>query len=352
MGSLLFASGRRIGHTPGVFVIAEGGVNHNGRLELGLRLIDAARDAGADAIKFQTFRASALVAPSAPKAEYQKRTSGAQETQFQMLQSLELSHEAHIQLRDYALEQGLVFMSSPFDMQSADMLVELGVPAIKLGSGELTNEPLLRHVAGLGLPVLFSSGMAHLWEVDRAVHVLSEAGCKDLGLMHCVSLYPTPPDLSNVRATRTLKDLYPSISVGFSDHTEGVAVSVAAVALGATMIEKHLTLDRAMPGPDHAASLDPEGFGLMVRMIREVEQSLGDGRKRPAPGEDTMAGIARRSLHVAQDVPQGHVISPEDLAIWRPAHGLAPTHFDEVVGMRAARALTQGEALTWQMLKA
>lgn len=348
MGRIEFNGGEReIGERPGAFVIAEAGVNHNGDIDLGLKLVDAAARAGADAVKFQTFRASRLVAPSAPKARYQVASGPEGESQSQMLEKLELDYAQHVTLRDHAHARGLVFLSSPFDEESVDLLVKLGVAAIKLGSGELTNLPLLDHVAATKLPLILSTGMSYLSEVDLAVRRVREAGCVGLALMHCVSLYPTPEELVNLRAMTTLKNVFPDVPVGFSDHTPGVAMSVAAVARGAVCIEKHLTLDQRLPGPDHAASLEPEAFAQMVAMIREVEAGLGHGRKEPMAGEEEMRQVARRSLHVAHDLEEGHVIRREDLAVWRPASGLDARHLEDVIGMRTSRALRGGEALTW-----
>lgn len=351
MGIIEFKAGERLlGKGSGAFVIAEAGVNHNGDLDLGLKLVDAAASAGADAVKFQTFRASRLVAPTAPKARYQEASGPDGESQSQMLEKLELDYAQHVALRDHAHEQGLVFLSSPFDEESVDLLVKLGVSALKLGSGELTNLPLLDHVAATSLPLILSTGMSYLSEVDAAVRRVRAAGCTGLALMHCVSLYPTPESLVNLRAMTTLKSVFPDVPVGFSDHTPGVAMSVAAVARGAVCIEKHLTLDQQLPGPDHAASLEPEAFAHMVAMIREVEAGLGHGRKEPMPGEEEMRQVARRSLHMARDLDEGQILTREDLAVWRPADGLDASHLEDVIGMRASRALRKGEALTWGVI--
>lgn len=350
MGQIRFDAQHVLGKTPGAFVIAEGGVNHNGDMALGFELIDAAAEAGADAIKFQTFKASRLVAPSAPKAEYQTSSGPEGESQKEMLKKLELSMDQHRQLQAHAAKRDLMFLSSPFDEQSVDLLVALGVEAIKLGSGEVTNVPLLQHAARTGLPVILSTGMSYLSEVDEAIRIVHDAGCAHLALMHCVSLYPTPPEFVNLKAMTTLQHAYAHLSIGFSDHTMGLAVSVAAVARGATMIEKHLTLDRQMEGPDHAASLEPEQFKLMVSMIREVEASLGDGIKAPVAGESEMRAVARRSLHIREAIGAGDVLTEAHLAVWRPSHGLASRHLDDVLGRRVVRDMTPGEALQWKDL--
>ena len=348
MGQLVFASGRALGSGPGAFVIAEAGVNHNGDLALARGLVDAAAEAGADAVKFQTFRASDLVAAGAPKAAYQRREAP-HESQRAMLERLELGRAQHAELQGYARERGLVFLSSPFDFQSVDLLVELGVPALKLGSGELTNLPLLRYAARTGLPLLLSTGMAFLGEVDvaaRAVLSTQPPAALDLALLHCVSRYPAPLEHANVQAMVTLrKAIGGPVRFGYSDHTPGPAAPAAAVALGARVIEKHLTLDRRLPGPDHAASLDPSGFAEMVHLVRDVEAALGEGVKAPQPGEDEMRLVARRSLHIRRPVAPGSLLTPEDVAILRPAEGLPPARLDDVLGLRAARALAAGEPL-------
>lgn len=350
MGQIIFGSGQRLGKTPGAFIIAEAGVNHNGDMKLGLGLIDAAADAGADAIKFQTFSAKRLVAPSAPKAQYQETSGPEGESQAEMLKKLELSKAQHALLRDHAQQRGIMFMSSPFDEESVDLLVELGVEALKLGSGEVTNTPLLEHAASKGLPLILSTGMSTLAEVDHAVQVVRRAGGAALALMHCVSLYPTPVEYSNLKAMDVLKCAYQAIPVGFSDHTQGLAVSVAAVARGALIVEKHLTLDCSLPGPDHAASLEPHDFASLVSMIRQVEAALGHGRKEPMPGEEEMRFVARRSLHVARDLQKGDALTRDAIEVWRPSHGL-PTHeLPQVLGRKVSRAIKAGEPLTWDDL--
>jgi len=348
LGQLVFASGRALGSGSGAFVIAEAGVNHNGDLGLARALVDAAVEAGADAVKFQTFRTKELVAAAAPKAAYQRREAP-DESQQAMLERLELGRTQHEALRAYARERGIEFLSSPFDPLSVDLLVELGVPALKLGSGELTNLPLLRHAARSGLPILLSTGMAFLAEVDVAARTILEVqapDAQDLALLHCVSRYPAPLGHANVQAMVTLRRAIGGpVRFGYSDHTPGVAAPAAAAALGARVIEKHLTLDRTLPGPDHAASLDPAGFAEMVRLVRDVEAALGDGVKAPQPGEDEMRSVARRSLHLRRAVDAGAPLTAADIAILRPAEGLPPARFHDVLGLRAARPLAQGAPL-------
>ncbi len=332
---------RRIGEGP-VFVIAEGGVNHNGDLALALRLVDAAADAGADAVKFQTFEAAALAAAGAPTAEYQRRAGIEADDQRTMLERLALPPGAWTALRDRAHARGLVFLSTPFDDGSAELLDHLGVPAFKVGSGELTNTPFITRLARRGRPLLISTGMADLVEVAAAVEAAAVGGDVPLALFHCVSSYPAAPEDANLRAIETMRRAF-GVPVGWSDHTPGVELALAAVAVGATLVEKHLTLDRGLPGPDHAASLEPDSFAAMVRGIRAVEASLGTGVKAPVEAERNVAAVARRSLHWATDLEAGAVITVDALAALRPGTGLAPGRAASLVGRRTARGVGAGE---------
>src|SRR4029453_1715547 len=281
---------RRIGPGAPVFIAAEAGVNHNGDPALARRLVDAAAQCGADAVKFQTFRVAALVSRRAPKAGYRVETTGAGESQRDMLAGLELSLEVLAELKDRATKHGLIFFSAPFDEESADVLDALAVALFKVPSGEITNLPLLRHVAAKGRPIILSTGMADLEEVGQAVAAIRAAGDPPLAVLHCLSAYPAPVGEVNLRAMDSLASRF-GCPVGFSDHTLGIEIAVAAAARGAAIIEKHLTLDKTLPGPDHRASLDPAEFGAMVRAIRAVESALGDGVKRPMPSEaDTRRG--------------------------------------------------------------
>jgi len=333
---------REIGAGRPCYVIAEAGVNHNGDLDLARALVDAAAAAGADAVKFQTFAAERLVAVSAPTAPYQQR-AGAGDDQAAMLRELELAPEHLGALRRRAQEAGIELLSSPFDEHSIDVLVGLGVPAIKLGSGELTNVLLLRHVAEAGLPVLLSTGMATLDEVERAIDEL-DAVRDVVVLLHCVSAYPADPAGANLRAMATMAEAF-GVPVGYSDHTLGTSVALAAVAMGAVVLEKHLTLDRSLPGPDHAASLEPSEMAALVRDVRSVEAALGDGIKRPVDAELEVAAVARRSLFAARDLPAGHVLVSGDLVALRPASGVPPTEIDRLVGRPLTRALVAGEPI-------
>jgi N-acetylneuraminate synthase len=332
---------RKIGPGFPCFVIAEAGVNHNGDPALAARLVDAAAEAGADAVKFQTFRADRLASPEAPQAEYQARNSGVRESQADMLRRLELSPDAHRALRDRCAARGLLFLSTPFEDESADFLVSLGVPLLKIPSGEITNLPFLEHVARAGLPLIVSTGMADLGEVREAVGVLRSAHCPGFALLHCVSSYPAPAAHVNLRALQTLRDEF-DVPVGYSDHTEGIEIALAAAALGACVLEKHFTLDRALPGPDHKASLEPGELAALIRGVRAVQSALGDGLKRPAPGEAETAAVIRKSVVAARAVPRGAVLAPLDLAVRRPGTGLSPGRLPSLIGLRARRDLRAG----------
>ncbi len=323
---------RRIGPGEPCFVIAEGGVNHNGDPVLARRLIDAAREAGADAVKFQTFDPSALASDDAPKAAYQAERQGPG-TQREMLERLVLSHETHVELKAYAERSGLLFLSTPFDEGSADFLESLGVAAFKLPSGELTNHPFLAHVARKRRPILLSTGMANLDEVRAAVGAIRGAADVPIALLHCVSCYPARAEDSNLRAMDTLRREF-GVPVGWSDHTLGIHMAVAAAALGANLIEKHITLDRTMPGPDHAASLEPYELRELVRAVRAVSAGLGDGRKVPVPAEVPIAAVARKSLHWSRPLRAGELVRADHLIALRPGTGISPAHMNTVVGRR------------------
>jgi N,N'-diacetyllegionaminate synthase len=335
------------------FVIAEAGVNHNGRLDLALALVERAAEAGADAVKFQTFTADTLVAKGTATVAYQNRSGHAD--QHEMIRSLELSHEAHGALAHRARELGIEFMSTAFDAASADYLVRLGVRRVKVPSGEVTNLPFLRHLAGYGLPVILSTGMADLDEVGTAVETIREAqrglapSPDNLTVLHCTSAYPTPDEDVNLSAMVTIARAF-SVPVGYSDHTFGTFVSPVAVALGARVIEKHVTLDRSLPGPDHSASLEPGELKAMIADIRRVELLVGDGVKAARPSELEARQLVRRGLKAARPLPAGHVIRESDIAILRPAEGIAPGEYEKVVGRRLATAVSEGSALTWEAL--
>ena len=326
------------------FIIAEGGVNHNGDPALAHRLVDVAADAGADAIKFQTFDPDLLAAADAPKAEYQKRQTAADESQRDMLRRLVLSEAAHVELKRHAEERGLLFLSTPFEERSADFLERLGVPAFKIASGELTNHPFLRHLARKQRPLLLSTGMSELDEVREAVAAMRTEGARELALFHCTSSYPAPADAVNLRAIETLRREF-LVEVGYSDHTIGSDVPVAAVALGATLLEKHITLDRTLPGPDHVASMEPHAFASMVRSVRVSGQALGAGVKRVQPCELDAQRVARKSLFVSRPVARGQQLTAADVDARRPGTGISPARSSLVMGRSATRDLTAGQML-------
>jgi N,N'-diacetyllegionaminate synthase len=321
-----------------MLIIAEAGVNHNGNLELAMQLIDAAASAGADIVKFQTFSAKKLVTQNATKAAYQKRGTGESETQQEMLKGLELSRDDHQLLIKHCQNRSITFLSTGFDISSIDLLIELGINCIKIPSGEITNLPYLRHIGGLGKPVILSTGMANLSEIEGAIAVLETAGSlrEKITVLHCNTEYPTPMEDVNLRAMQSIHQAF-GVQVGYSDHTAGIEVPIAAVALGATVIEKHFTLDRTLPGPDHKASLEPDELAAMVKAIRNIELALGDGIKRPSPSETPNKNIARKSLVAAKAIRAGESFSESNLAVKRPGSGVSPMRWDEYIGRIATR---------------
>ena len=331
------------------FVIAEAGVNHNGSLDLAFRLVDAAAEAGADAVKFQTFQADKLVTASARKAVYQAQTTGADQSQYEMLRQLELGFDDFRKIKDYCRQQGILFLSTPFDEASADFLDSLDVAAIKIGSGEITNLPFLGYIARKGRPVILSTGMSTLGEVEAAVGGIRGAGDPPLALLHCTSNYPALPETVNLRAMMTLKAAF-GLPVGYSDHTQGIEISLAAAALGARILEKHFTLDRHLPGPDHPASLEPAELAALVRGVRKVTTALGDGRKLPTQSELDVAAVARKSLVAARAISAGAVLAEADIAIKRPGTGLPPGMLSLLLGRRLRLDVAAGEVFTLEML--
>tara|TARA_R110002096_G_scaffold47309_3_gene126260 strand:+ start:1361 stop:2362 length:1002 start_codon:yes stop_codon:yes gene_type:complete len=329
-----------------VLVIAEAGVNHNGSLELAKSLIDAAAEAGADFVKFQTFKAKSLVTNSAPKAEYQVKNAGADESQFEMIRRLELSEQMHEELWDYCEKKNIGFLSTGFDTSSVDYLKSLGIDLFKVPSGELTNLPFLRHIGALNRNVILSTGMACLGEIEQAIDAVEKAGTprNKITVLHCTTEYPTPMEDVNLRAMQNIGAAL-GVRVGYSDHTPGVEVPIAAVALGATLIEKHFTLDRTLPGPDHLASLEPDELKAMVAGIRNIEIALGDGIKRPSASELKNKPIARKSLVAAKNIQVGELFSPDNLTAKRPGTGLSPMRWDEVVGRPAPRGFSEDELI-------
>jgi N,N'-diacetyllegionaminate synthase len=338
-----------IGSGCGCFVIAEAGVNHNGDIALARQLIDVAAKAGAHAVKFQSFKTDRLVTKSAPTADYQKRNTGSSESQENMLRRLELSDEAHRELQEYSRTKNILFLSTPFDTQSADLLDSLKMPAFKISSGEVTNLPFLRYIAQKRKPVILSTGMATLGEVETALQALKDGGNPPVALLHCVSNYPAQAADTNLRAMRTIEQAF-GVTVGYSDHTLGIAVPLAAVALGACIIEKHFTLDRSLPGPDHAASAEPAELEALVKGIQSVQSALGHGRKEPAASEASTAAVARRSIVAGRDIPENCVLDRDALALLRPGNGLPPAMLEFVIGRRARKAIKSGELIALDML--
>ncbi len=339
----------RIGPNRPCFVIAEAGVNHNGSREMAFRLVDAAVHAQANAVKFQTFVSEQVISVAAPKAAYQRETTGSGESQLEMVKKLEFAPQVFGEIQNYCKSAGILFLSTPFEESSADVLEALDVPAFKIPSGEITNFPFLEHVARKRRPIIVSTGMADLEEVRAAVEVIRNCGDPELILLHCVSSYPANPASVNLRSMHTLTHEF-SVPVGFSDHTLGIEVALAAVALGATVIEKHLTLGKTLPGPDHPASLEPHEFAAMVRGIRIVESALGDGCKRPSPEELDTASVARKSLVSTRALARGTILTEDAVAIRRPGTGLAAAMRSQLIGRRLSRDVSAGEVFDWEML--
>ena len=333
-----------------VFVIAEAGVNHNGDIAMALQLCNAAKKAGADAVKFQTFRAEDLVVRGAPTAEYQARQTGDQD-QYAMLERLELSEDHHQKIKAHCDAIGIEFFSTPFSVSAVDMLVKLGVKRLKLSSGELTHRALVEHAAATQLPLLMSTGMGTMNEIIEAVAWVSAARghLRDVVVLHCTSAYPAPDETLNLLAMQSMaREL--KMAIGYSDHSLGIEAPLAAVALGAVVIEKHLTLDRHLPGPDHSASLEPDEFLRMVQGIRRVSAMLGDGVKVPLPEERDTARVARRSVVAAIDIAAGEVITARMLICRRPATGIAPRDMQRVMGQSARVSIAAGSVLQWDQL--
>jgi len=332
------------------FVIAEAGVNHNGDLRLAKKLIDVAKGAGADAVKFQSFKADELVSKYAEKARYQRHTRGDEESQLEMIKKFELAEKDFGDLSACARKKEIVFLSSPFDRASVDTLDKLGVPAFKIPSGEITNFPLLRHIARKRKPIVLSTGMSTLGEIEDAVGVIREEGAEEIVLLHCVSRYPARAEDMNLGVMKTLRCAF-DLPVGLSDHTLGITVPIAAVALGACVIEKHFTLDKSLPGPDHRASLEPGELKQMIRAIREVEKAMGNGDKMPSKEEKQIQKAARRSIVAAVSIPRGTIITGAMLAVKRPGTGVEPKYMHRVVGAVARRRIGQDEPLTMNKLE-
>jgi len=327
-----------------IYIIAEAGVNHNGSLENAKKLIEVAKDAGADCIKFQTFVSEALVSMTAQKAEYQVIQANVAETQYEMLKKLELSFCEFSELSRYCFERGIDFLSTAFDFQSIDFLEQLDMKLWKIPSGELTNLPYLIKIARLGKPIIISTGMSTMDEIAAAVSVLKENGSGPITLLHCTTAYPTPFDEVNLRAIRTLAKEF-RLPVGYSDHTKGIEVSVAAVALGAIVIEKHFTLDRNMNGPDHQSSIEPKELADLVKSIRNVELALGNPKKSPTRSELKNITAARKSIVAKRAIAQGEAFSEENLTVKRPGNGISPMKWFDIIGQKSPRYFEKDELI-------
>lgn len=327
-------------------IIAEAGVNHNGDMQMARRLIDEAAAAGADLVKFQTFKASRQVTNSAKKADYQKQTTDSSESQHDMLRRLELTEEMHYELIAHCATRNIGFFSTGFDIQSVDLLLKLGQDHFKIPSGEITNLPYLRHIGQLGKKIILSTGMSNLGDIEAAIDVLEEAGTPRsmLTILHCTSEYPTPMEEVNLRAMQKIRAAF-SVEVGYSDHTQGIEVAIAAVAMGASVIEKHFTLDRTLPGPDHQASLEPPELCAMVAAIRNIEVALGDGIKRPTSSEVRNKPVVRKSIVASREIKAGEVFTAENLTTKRPGNGISPMRWYELLGKKTTRDIAADELI-------
>jgi N,N'-diacetyllegionaminate synthase len=321
-----------------VFIIAEAGVNHNGSIDLAKKLIEVAVDSGADAVKFQTFKAENLVVKNAQKAEYQKKTTSASESQFDMIKKLELDVETHKELIAYCQEKDVMFLSTPFDHESINLLSGLGLQIFKIPSGEITNLPYLMHIGSLGKQVILSTGMSDLGEVGDALNILIDAGTSkdNITVLHANTMYPTPMKDVNLNAMLTIQKEF-GVSVGYSDHTLGIEVDIAAVAMGASVIEKHFTLDKSMEGPDHKASLEPEELKAMVGAIRNIEKALGSGRKKPSPSESENIELVRKSIVASQYIEKGEALTVNNITVKRPGNGISPMKWNKIIGTFAKK---------------
>jgi N,N'-diacetyllegionaminate synthase len=315
------------------FIIAEAGVNHNGNIEIAKKMIEVAKECGADAIKFQTFKAEKVISKYAPKAEYQKQTTGEIDSQLEMVKKLELSFDDFIVLKEYCDKLNIMFLSTPFDFESIDFLDDLGLEIFKIPSGEITNLPYLEKIGKLGKKVILSTGMADLGEIEDALDILTSCGTKkeDITILHCNTEYPTPYEDVNLLAMLTIKEAL-KVKVGYSDHTLGIEVPIAAVALGASVIEKHFTLDKNMEGPDHKASLEPHELKAMIDAIRNIEKSLGDGIKKPSKSELKNKDIARKSIVAKREIKKGEIFTEDNITVKRPGNGISPMRWYEVLG--------------------
>ena len=329
-----------------VFIIAEAGVNHNGSLDLAKKLIDVASESGANAVKFQTFKAEKLVSKNAQKADYQKQTTNKTESQFDMIKKLELDMDTHKELIAYCETKNIMFLSTPFDHDSIELLNDLGLEIFKIPSGEITNLPYLRHIGKLNKKVILSTGMADIGEIEDALDILINTGTKkeNITILHANTMYPTPMEDVNLKAMVTIGNTF-DIAFGYSDHTLGIEVDIAAVALGACCVEKHFTLDKTMEGPDHKASLEPNELNAMVKAIRNIELALGSSAKKPSKSESPNIQIARKSIVALKNIKQGETLSEENITVKRPGMGINPMRWDEIVGSIANKNYKEDELI-------
>jgi N-acetylneuraminate synthase len=327
-----------------IFIIAEAGDNHNGNFDLALQLVDKAAEAGADCVKFQTFVTENVISKFAEKADYQKQTTGENESQYEMVKKLELSFEQFRLIHKYCQEKNIIFLSTPFDLDSIDFLEEIQIPFWKIPSGEITNLPYLEKIAKTEKDIIMSTGMCTMEEIEAALSVLREHGAGKITLLHCNTEYPTPFEDVNLRAMQEMKKAF-GVSVGYSDHTVGIAVPIAAAAMGASVIEKHFTLDKNMEGPDHRASLEPEELKQMVRSIRNIERAMGSGKKQPSPSEQKNISIARKSIVAKRKIKQGEQLTEDNLYIKRPGNGISPMRWYEIIGTAAVKDFEEDELI-------
>lgn len=349
MTDIVRIANKQVGKNQPVFIIAEAGVNHNGRIDLAIQLIDEAYNSGADAVKFQTFKTEELTTKHAKMADYQIENSKELENQFALIKGLELSYDAFVTLKEHCEKRGITFLSTPHTLGAMEFLDPL-VPAFKIGSGDLTNLPFLKILARKDKPIILSTGMATLEEVREAVDVILKEGNSKLVLLHCVTNYPADMKHLNLRAIETLRETF-SLPIGFSDHSIGVAAAVAAVALNACVLEKHFTLDKNLPGPDHKASMEPHELKELVDTIRSVERALGDGLKKPAPSEVSIKDVARKSLVARIDIDKGAILTEEMIDIKRPGHGIQPKYLQDIIGKRAKVEIKEDELLSQDMFE-
>jgi N,N'-diacetyllegionaminate synthase len=329
-----------------VFIIAEAGVNHNGNIDLAKKMIEEAKKAGADAVKFQTFVAEKLVSKFTQKAAYQKNTTDSNESMLQMIKKYELNIDAHNQLMDYCRIKNIIFLSTPFDMESIDLLNSLGLSVFKIPSGEITNFPYLKKIGSLNKKIIISTGMSDLKEIKEAIEVLNKAGTstKNISILHCNTEYPTPFEDVNLNAMLTIKKKFKTM-VGYSDHTLGIEVPIAAVALGAEIIEKHFTLNRNMDGPDHKASLEPKELTLMVQSIRNIEKALGDGVKKMSSSELKNINSVRKSIVALKDIKKDEIFTKENITVKRPGDGISPKFYDKIIGKKSKKNFKEDELI-------